>query len=57
MRVGTPGLSSSPQGNFRLGLGPVLRPSQLFETNFFFHDAFELLVRVYVPSQNSNKIN
>ena len=57
VRVGTPRLSSSPQGNFRLGLGPVLRPSQLFETNFFFHYAFELLVRVYVPSQNSNKIN
>ena len=56
VRVGAPRLSPAPQGNFRLGSGPVVRP-QLFETNLFFHYAFELLVCVYVPSQNSNKIN
>ena len=55
--VGAPRLSSAPQGNSRLGLGPVIRPSQLFETNLFFHYAFALLVYVCVPSQNSNKIN
>lgn len=57
VRVGAPRFPSAPQGNSRLGLGPVIRPSQLFETNLFFHYAFELLVCVCVLSQNSDKIN